>query len=175
MSSLFQISADLSALDELLTANDGEITDDAAGEALEAWFDELGEARDQKIDNYCRLIASIKGRAQARAEEVSRLDNLIETDQAAIARLKTALHNFMIEQGITKLETPLHKLTIAKNGGKAPLVIPDAWREDPASAPEQYHRAVIHLDTELIRADLAGGEEIPGCAIGERGTHLRIK
>lgn len=171
---LFEISDELAAIEELLTENDGDISD-AAGETLEAWFDQLGEARDQKIDNYCRLIATIANRASARAEEVARLDNLIETDQTAIARLKTALHSFMLEQGVTKLETPLHKLTIAKNGGKAPLVIPDAWREDPASAPEQYHRAVIHLDTELIRADLAGGEEIPGCAIGERGTHLRIK
>lgn len=175
MSTLFQIGADLSALDELLTANDGEITDDAAGEALEAWFDELGEARDQKIDNYCRLIASIKGRAQARAEEVARLDNLIETDQAAIARLKMALHNFMIEQGITKLETPLHKLTIAKNGGKPPLVIPEEWREDAANAPEQYHRTFVKLDTEAIRADLMAGEQVAGCHIAEPGNHLRIK
>jgi len=33
-------------------------------------------------------------------------------------------------------------------------------------------------DAQLIAASprmLAGGEEIPGCAIGERGTHLRIK
>lgn len=175
MSTLFQIGEDLSALEQLLTANDGEITDDAAGEALEAWFDELGEARDQKIDNYCRLIATIANRAQARAEEVARLDNLIETDQTAIARLKTALHSFMIEQGITKLETPLHKLTIAKNGGKPPLVIPESWREDAANAPEQYHQTFVKLDTAAIRADLMAGEQIPGCHIAEPGNHLRIK
>lgn len=172
---LFEISDELAAIEELLTENDGEITSDAAGEALEAWFDELGEARDAKIDDYCRLIATVTARANARTEELTRLGALVDTDENTIKRLKIALHNFMIKQGITKLETPLHRLTIAKNGGKAPLILPEEWREDPASAPEQYHRAVIHLDTELIRADLAGGEEIPGCAIGERGTHLRIK
>lgn len=172
---LFEISDELAAIEELLTENDGEIGDDAAGETLEAWFDHLTDARDAKIDDYCRLIASVTARANARTEELARLGALVDTDENTIKRLKTALHNFMIERGVTKIETPLHRLTIAKNGGKAPLVIPDAWREDPASAPEQYHRAVIHLDTELIRADLAGGEEIPGCAIGERGTHLRIK
>jgi hypothetical protein len=31
---------------------------------------------------------------------------------------------------------------------------------------------VVKLDVEAIRADLLGGEDIPGCAIGERGTHL---
>lgn len=172
---LFEISDELAAIEELLTENDGEIGDDAAGETLEAWFDQLTDARDAKIDDYCRLIASVTARANARTEELARLGALVDTDENTIKRLKTALHNFMIERGVTKIETPLHRLTIAKNGGKPPLVIPEAWREDPASAPEQYHRAVIHLDTELIRADLAGGEEIPGCAIGERGTHLRIK
>ena len=171
---LFEISDELAAIEELLTENDGDISD-AAGETLEAWFDQLTDARDAKIDDYCRLIATVTARANARTEELTRLGALVDTDENMIKRLKTALHNFMLEQGVTKIETPLHRLTIAKNGGKPPLVIPEAWRDDPASAPEQYHRAVIHLDTELIRADLAGGEEIPGCAIGERGTHLRIK
>lgn len=172
---LFEISVELAAIEELLTENDGEIGDDAAGETLEAWFDQLTDARDAKIDDYCRLITMIRERAEARHREVMRLGALMDTDERAITRLKTALHDFMTERGVTKIETPLHRLTIAKNGGKAPLILPEEWREDPASAPEQYHRAIIHLDTELIRADLAGGEEIPGCAIGERGTHLRIK
>ena len=173
--SLFEISDELAAIEELLTENGGDITDDAAGETLEAWFDQLTDARDAKIDDYCRLITMVTARANARTEELTRLGALVDTDENTIKRLKTALHNFMLERGVTKIETPLHKLTIAKNGGKAPLVIPEDWRNDPASAPEQYHRKVVHLDTDLIRADLAGGEEIPGCAIGERGTHLRIK
>jgi len=172
---LFEISDELAAIEELLTENGGDITDDAAGETLEAWFDQLTDARDAKIDDYCRLITMVTARANARTEELTRLGALVDTDENTIKRLKTALHNFMLERGVTKIETPLHKLTIAKNGGKAPLVIPEDWRNDPASAPEQYHRKVVHLDTDLIRADLAGGEEIPGCAIGERGTHLRIK
>ena len=172
---LFEISDELAAIEELLTENGGDITDDAAGETLEAWFDQLTDARDAKIDDYCRLITMVTARANARTEELTRLGALVDTDENTIKRLKTALHNFMLERGVTKIETPLHKLTIAKNGGKAPLVIPEDWRNDPASAPEQYHRAVIHLATDLIRADLAGGEDVPGCAIGERGTHLRIK
>ena len=172
---LFEISDELTAIEELLTENGGDITGDAAGETLEAWFDRLTDVRDAKIDDYCRLITMIRERAEARHREIMRLGALADTDENAITRLKTALHNFMIERNVTKIETSLHKLTLAKNGGKAPLTVPEAWRDDPASAPEQYHRAVIHLDTELIRADLAGGEDVPGCAIGERGTHLRIK
>jgi len=171
---LFEISDELAAFEELLTENDGDISD-AAGETLEAWFDQLTDARDAKIDDYCRLIASVTARANARTEELARLGALVDTDENTIKRLKTALHNFMLEQGVTKIETPLHRLIIAKNGGKPPLVVPEEWQEDPASAPERYHRRVVKLDVEAIRADLLGGEEIPGCAIGERGTHLRIK
>lgn len=171
---LFEISDELAAIEELLTENDGDISD-AAGETLEAWFDQLTDARDAKIDDYCRLITMIRERAEARHREVMRLGALMDTDERAITRLKTALHNFMLERGVTKIETPLHKLTIANNGGKAPLIVPEEWQEDPASAPERYHRRVVKLDVEAIRADLLGGEEIPGCAIGERGTHLRIK
>ena len=171
---LFEISDELAAIEELLTENDGDISD-AAGETLEAWFDQLTDARDAKIDDYCRLITMIRERAEARHREVMRLGALMDTDERAITRLKTALHDFMTERGVTKIETPLHRLTIAKNGGKAPLIVPEEWQEDPASAPERYHRRVVKLDVEAIRADLLGGEEIPGCAIGERGTHLRIK
>ena len=175
MTTLFQIGADLTALEELMLEADGEIANDAAGEALEAWFDELGDARDQKIDNYCRLIASVEARASARAIEVARLDNLIETDTNLAKRLKQALKDFLITQGLPKLETPLHKLTVAKNGGKPPLIIPEEWREDAANAPESYHRTLIKLDTEAIRADLLAGDQIPGCELAEPGTHPRIK
>ena len=172
---LFEISDELAAIEELLTANDGEITDDDAGRTLEAWFDEIGDARDAKIDDYCRLITMIRERAEARHREMMRIGALADTDENTVQRLKAGLQRFMAEQGITKLETGLHKLTIANNGGKAPLVVPEEWHEDPASAPERYHRKVIKLDVDAIRADLLGGEEVPGCAIGERGTHLRIK
>jgi hypothetical protein len=172
---LFEISDELAAIEELLTQNDGEITDDAAGQTLEAWFDQLTDVRDAKIDDYCRLITMIRERAEARHREMMRIGALADVDENAITRLKTALHNFMLERNVTKIETTLHKLTLAKNGGKAPLIVPEAWRDDPASAPEQYHRRVVKLDVDAIRADLLGGEEVPGCAIGERGTHLRIK
>jgi len=172
---LFEISDELAAIEELLTANDGEITDDDAGRTLEVWFDEIGDARDAKIDDYCRLITMIRERAEARHREMMRIGALADTDENTVQRLKAGLQRFMAEQGITKLETGLHKLTIANNGGKAPLVVPEEWHEDPASAPERYHRKVIKLDVDAIRADLLGGEDIPGCAIGERGTHLRIK
>jgi hypothetical protein len=52
MRTLFKISEDLTALAELLTDVDGDVSIEEQFDALEIWFDELGEERDQKIDNY---------------------------------------------------------------------------------------------------------------------------
>jgi len=175
MPTLYEISEHLRAIEAILTETDGEIADDAAGEMLAEWFDQLTDQRDQKIDNYCRLIAEMHARAEARRAEIMRLGALVDTGDKALHRLKTALKAFLDAHNLTRLETASFKLSIAKNGGKAPLICPEAWREDAVNAPEAYHRTFIKLDTEAIRADLEAGQEIAGCAIGERGTHLRIR
>ena len=175
MRTLFKITEDLDALADMLTEVGGEISDDEQGAALEAWWQELGEERDKKIDNYCALIEELNQRATVRANESERLADLGAADQKAADRLKTRLREFLESQNINKLKTDRFNLTLANNGGKAPLVIPDAWRQAPAEAPEQYHRRKIYLDLEALRADLESGVEVPGCSVADRGKHLRIK
>jgi hypothetical protein len=175
MRTLFKISEDLTVLAELLTDVDGDVSLEEQADALEIWFDELGEERDAKIDNYCALIAEITARADARAAEIKRLSALVATDRVAADRLKNRLQEFLAVQDIQKLKTDRYNLTVAKNGGKSPLTVPDEWRSEPATAPEQYHRRVVQLDVDAIRTDLESGRDVPGCRIEERGTHLRIK
>jgi hypothetical protein len=50
MRPLFDISADILAIGELLENAGGEFTEDEIGQALERWFDQLGEERDRKIN-----------------------------------------------------------------------------------------------------------------------------
>lgn len=175
MPTLYEISEHLRAIEDVLTESEGEIADDTAGELLAEWFDQLTDQRDAKIDSYCRLIAELGARAEARRAEILRLGALVDAGDKAITRLKTALKAFLDAHQISKLETASFKLTVAKNGGKSPLIIPEAWREDAASAPEAYHRTYVKLDIEVIRADLEAGQAVEGCAIGDRGTHLRIR
>ena len=172
---LYEISEHLKAIEEVLTETEGEIADDTAGEMLAEWFDQLTDQRDAKIDSYCRLIAELGARAEARRAEILRLGALVDAGDRAVTRLKNALKAFLDAHNLTRLETASFKLTVAKNGGKAPLVIPDAWREDAVNAPEAYHRTYVKLDAEAIRADLEAGQTVEGCAIGDRGTHLRIR
>ena len=73
MRRLFDIGDDLLALEELLSDAGGEIGDDEAGQALERWFDELGEERDAKIDGYCALIREFEARAEILENEAERM------------------------------------------------------------------------------------------------------
>lgn len=175
MRSLYRISEDLIVLSDLLTELDGEIGENAIGQAIEQWFDEIGDERDRKIDNYCALIREMEDRATSREAEARRLLRLAELDLNAARRLKASLKSFLDLHQIKKLETDRFKLTVAQNGGKTPLDLPPEWSANPAAAPERYHRHVIEVDREAIRADLESGVRIDGCTLRDRGTHLRIR
>ncbi len=175
MRTLFNISDDLLALADLLTEIDGEIPEGEAGEALERWFDDLGEERDKKIDGYCALIREIEARSKAREDEAKRLQRLVTVDLNATKRLKDRLKAFFEMHQIAKLETARFKVSVAKNGGAAPLTIPGEWEEYPDLAPPEWQKRIVALNGAAIRAALEAGQEIPGCAFAERGTHLRIK
>jgi len=138
MRTLFEISDDLLALADLLDEVGGEVTEDDAGRALEAWFDSLGSERDKKLDGYCALIQQYEAIAEAREIEAKRIMALAGTDANTAKRLKARLKNFFEIQKIGKLETPRFKVGVQKNGGKSPLIVPEAWEREPAKAPERY-------------------------------------
>ena len=179
--SLFEISGDLLAIEDLLSENDGDVSD-AEGALLEKWFDEIGEELDYKLDNYCRLIAQISNRAAGRQAEIDRLKALVTVDENAVSRLKQRLKGFLELHETTKIETQLHRISIQKNGGKPELVLPDSWVDDPINAPEEYRKPYFLLDKDKIREELTSTSLTTeflirelGCDLKPRGTHLRIK
>lgn len=173
--SLFQISDDIQALDDLLLELEGEVTDGEIEAVIDAWLAENKQALESKVDAYCWLIREREALANARTQEAQRLSDLAQADTNRVARLRGRLKVFFDLQGITKLETSSHKLTIANNGGGLPLIINPDWLADPASAPEQFHKVKIELDKQAIREAIRNNEPVDGCMVGERGTHLRIK
>lgn len=175
MPTLYEIGADIAALNELLFEMDGDVTDADAEAAIDTWLQENDYALETKLDTYCALIHEREAIAEARNQEARRLLALAQIDTNQTTRMRERLKRFFDLYAIGKVETPRFKLTLAKNGGKAPLLIRDEWRRDPASAPEQFHKHSITLDTDAIRTALENQEAVEGCAIGERGTHLRIR
>lgn len=128
-----------------------------------------------KLDRYAAMMDALNARAAMRRERASAMAALAGRDSSLATRLKDRVHQVMKIRGEKKIETDERVFTVCGNGGKAPVVVPDQWRHDPASAPEEFHRHRIELDVAGIGAALESGAEIEGCAIGARGTYLRIK
>lgn len=170
MPTLYQLSDEIRALQAAMDA-----TEDAEfQERLTAFFAGALDQAEQKVDSYCCLIRELEASYKARQEEAERLSYLATTDKLNADRLKSRLKQFLDQNGYKRFETDKFKLTVAQNGGKAPLEYPREWDDDPRSAPEQFHRRVIQLDREAIRVAAENGET-EDAAIGERGTHLRIR
>ena len=68
----------------------------------------------------------------------------------SLARLKCFfLHN------LKTVETPRYKLSVAKNGGKAPLILDESV--PVTNLPEQFQKVSIDANTAAIREALAAG------------------
>ncbi len=173
--SLYSIGADLLALEQMLIDCEGDVTDKETEEAIDRWLATLGAERDNKITRMCGLITNLETNAVACAGEIKRLQMLQRANENGAQRLKDRLKEFFQLHRITKLDLGTFRPQIRANGGKAPLIIPESWEREPARAPEAFQRHVIQLDKEFIRDVLEAGDEIEGCYINERGTHLRLR
>ncbi|MFH1418780.1 MAG: siphovirus Gp157 family protein [Planctomycetota bacterium] len=170
---LFDITADMRVLDQLLDECGGDVTDPKVEQAVNEWFDELDADLETKVDNYAALITTFLAMAKARKQEADRLALRVAVDTNAAASLKERLKIALQERGIPKLETRRYRVSVVKNGGRQPIDIHDAKavpRGFCTHIPETWEP-----NAEAVRAALAAGREVPGAVLMERGTHLRIK
>jgi len=175
MKSLWEISADMQMLDELLFEIGGELTDEDVERTIDTWLQENADNLAEKLDGYCAIIAEREALADLRVKEGRRLIALANADTHKTGKLRQRLKAFFELHGMEKFETRRHKFTVAKNGGAQPITLNPAWEAEPSAAPEQFHKTKIELDKDAIRAALEAGEVVEDCSLTERGTHLRIK
>lgn len=173
--SLYEIGEQLQALKDLLEEVDGDVSDESVEEAINAWFEEVESNQNAKVNNYCKLIANLESYSKSREEEAARLSKAAKSFENKAKLLKERLLGYMRFHNIPKITTDLFTVSVANNGGKAPLTFPKEWAEEPASAPEQFHRRKLELDLTALRDALEAGDQIEGCEIGPRGNHLKIK
>ena len=170
---LYNIADDLRALEALLIEARGDISSPEALAAVEAWEAELETNLGSKIDNYCSLISEIEARAAARNAEATRLLNLAHVDENAVWSLRERLKFVFESRSLPTMQTDRFRVSIAKNGGKAPLDI----RVGPDELPEWAikRKTIVETDKDAIRARLESGEALSFANIMERGTRLVIK
>jgi hypothetical protein len=169
MSTLLQISEGLLAFQRLLDESDGELTPEVEA-ALDQWFAELSDARDQKLDAYAALIRECTLRASVRKAEQERLALRVRVDEKLAKALKERLKLFLEVQGISKVETQRYRITVCKNGGKQPLEV----NADPSALPAVCQRITIAPDLDAIYKHLESGIPVAGCRLLPRGKHVRI-
>ncbi len=167
---LFSLSEDLEKLNELLD----ECADDTEQQQLlESWLKHLGDERDKKLDGYAALITEMQARAEARKTESKRLMELATTDDNRAKLLKDRLKWFFETHNLKTVDTARYRLSVVKNGGKAPLVIDQSVMV--SRIPERFQKVSVDFDTAAIRDALERGERLNFAQLGERGSSMRIK
>jgi hypothetical protein len=119
----------------------GEITDDEAGAAVEAWLAALGEERDAKLTNYARFVRVLDARAQLKDEEIQRLRKRAQQDRARAKWMRDKLLDYLAGRGIKKHNTGLYELARVRNGGKRPVIVTGPIQD----IPDPYLRSSIEL------------------------------
>jgi len=102
-----------------------EVGDDIQQQNLIAqWFEQLGESA---IASWMRiLITKMTARAAMRKAEDCSGQELASSNERTARSLKDRLKWFFETHGLKTIETPA-KLQLAKNGGKAPLILDDLY------------------------------------------------
>ena len=95
-----------------------------------------------KIDNYCSLISEIEARSAARKAEADRLADLARVDENAAKALRDRLKFVFESRSLPTMQTDRFRVSIAKNGGKAPLDI----RVGPDELPEWAIKSAKDMD-----------------------------
>ena len=163
---LFEISEDIQALDDLLFEMGGDVTD--ADAVIDKWFTDNADALNAKLDGYAALIAQRRAFAITRRAAADALEALAKADENTAQRLKDRLKFFFESRGIDKMETSEHRFALAKNGGKLPLLV-------TGEVPTQFQKTTVSPDSDAIRAALDSGEKLDFAELGTAGSHLRIR
>jgi hypothetical protein len=171
---IYQLDHDWQQIQDQLEELDGsDLTPELEEQiiSLLAKSDTLSNEWQNKLDGYCKLIAMLSYQAETRRSEALRLTKLTRSDDNKVDRLKEIVKDSLLLRGQTKVKTKLFNLSICKNGGKAPLILPD----NVDVLPPEFVQTFREPMKDEIRTALENGDTIEGCYLGEKGDHLRIK
>lgn len=172
---LFDISEDLLALADLLDEQDGDVTETEA--QFDAWFAELGEARDEKLDSYAYLIKESEADADRLKDEIDRLRSRKTAAENKAKKLKERLEMFLKIQGIEKIKTDRFTFALQKPGGKPRVELLEKYAEHPEELPEGWRRVKFEPNLEAIREAIEAGDDVATYygRIVESEKRLRIR
>lgn len=145
--SLYEITGELSALDELLEETEGEVTPE-----IEAWMEEFGPMLMRKVDSIGRYCANLTAAAEACKAEETRLAKRRKSQESKVASLKRLLEVAMQRLGESRLEGSTFAAVRQKNGGKRALEVLVPAGELPAGLTRTIPAQMVADDAALRMA-----------------------
>lgn len=167
MSNLFELTEEYMQLLEM--AEDPDIDPEVLADTMEGLTGEI----EDKADGYAYVIDSINADIDTIDNEIKRLQARKKTLTANVDSIKRNLYNAMLAIGKRKLKTAKHSFTIAKNGGKIPVVYAPVIEIE--KIPAEFVKVEWDVDKDAVREYLESGNELDFAHLGERGESLRIK
>lgn len=143
----------------------------ADDEELKAEFDRIKDDIKTKADGYAKVIANLEGTIKVIDGEEKRLADRKKSIKNNIKSLKDNLFWSMRETGEEKFKTDLFSFSIAKNGGKQPLVLDVGVAE----LPEELQKVEVSADNDAIRKYIEETGDLSYAHFEERGEHLSIR
>ena len=165
MATLFDITGEYLRLYELMTSED-----DIDGEAIADTLESLDSDLALKSEGYVHVIKQLEMEADECDKVIEAFQRKKQIRQNNVKRLKNAILCAMDTANLSEVSAGPYTIKIAKNGGKAPLEIPDE-----SLVPERFMKIKYEPDKELIRKTIEDGTDLPFAEIKERGRHLTIK
>lgn len=178
---LFEIGAELQALDALLEDLGGDVSDPEVGAAVDLWYASLMADEGRKLEDWVGYVRQLEMEVAVAREEAERFLAKARSRESRIEWLKGAMKKHLELTGRTKATTVAGRtLAVQKNGGKAPMVwvTPEGMLVASLAAadiPDEFCVTRRTIDMEKVRAALEAGQQLPFAKLEERGTHLRIR
>lgn len=167
MTTMYDYKAQVQYLKALL--EDDEIDQQTFADTLEGMEGDIAE----KCEAYCYVIKSEEADRNLADDEMKRIKDFRDRKDRNIEKMKKAMQETLTVAELRKLQAGTFTVSIAKNGGKAPLVLAEGITAE--NVPEQYIKVKADIDKDKVREALEAGEALEWAHIGERGESLRIK
>lgn len=164
MSKLYDLTAQYKQLEELCEQYPCE-------EELKQALEKIDDDIEAKADGYAKIIANLEADFIAICDEIDRLTARKRSYDNSIRRLKENLMWSMKTVGKTKFKTQLFSFSVAKNGGKEPLVV-DVTVDD---LPSELVKVTRDVDKDALREYILETGDLTFGHFGDRGENLRIK
>lgn len=153
--SLYRISQEQQALNELLFEAEGELTPE-----LEAKLVINQSNLEVKAEGYATSMAYFKAIEKAAEEEIKRLQSISKHSKNAQERMKGALATALETFGLDRLEVGTYRISFRKS--EAVIV------DDEQTIPNDYVIVETKINKAQLKADLKAGAVVSGAHLETR-------